>query len=102
MKYRTLGREAIDLGITFFDTAEMYGPFTNEELLGAAIEGKRGTDHRVQIRGMAQLVKEGKVRHLELSEAGVDTLRRAASVHPIAALPTEYRSGSATSKTRFW
>ena len=136
--------EAIDLGITFFDTAEMYGPFTNEELLGEAIKGKRdglviatkfamrwngdrmaGLDgtpanarracegslkrlgietidlfyqHRVDpktpieetVGGMAQLVKEGKVRHLGLSEAGASTLRRAASVHPIAALQTEY------------
>ena len=135
---------AIDLGITFFDTAEMYGPFTNEELVGAAIKGKRdgliiatkfamrwngdqmaGLDgspanarracegslerlgletidlfyqHRVDpkvpieetVGGMAQLVKEGKVRHIGLSEAGADTLRRAASVHPIAALQTEY------------
>jgi aryl-alcohol dehydrogenase-like predicted oxidoreductase len=136
--------EAIDLGITFFDTAELYGPFTNEELVGAAIKGKRdgliiatkfamswngsqmtGLDgtpanarracegslkrlgietidvfyqHRVDpkvpieetVGGMAQLVKEGKVRHIGLSEAGADTLRRAARVHPIAALQTEY------------
>jgi len=136
--------EAIDLGITFFDTAELYGPFTNEELVGAAIKGKReglviatkfamswngdqmtGLDgtpanarracegslkrlgvetidlfyqHRVDpkvpieetVGGMAQLVKEGKVRHIGLSEAGAATLRRAASVHPIAALQTEY------------
>ncbi|HEY7640228.1 MAG TPA: aldo/keto reductase [Steroidobacteraceae bacterium] len=136
--------EAIDLGITFFDTAELYGPFTNEELVGAAIKGKRkgliiatkfamswngdqmtGLDgspanarracegslkrlgietidlfyqHRVDpkvpiedtVGGMAQLVKEGKVRHLGLSEAGAGTLRRAASVHPIAALQSEY------------
>jgi aryl-alcohol dehydrogenase-like predicted oxidoreductase len=136
--------EAIDLGITFFDTAELYGPFTNEELVGAAIKGKRdgliiatkfamswngsqmtGLDgtaanarracegslkrlgietidlfyqHRVDpkvpieetVGGMAQLVKEGKVRHIGLSEAGAETLRRAARVHPIAALQTEY------------
>jgi aryl-alcohol dehydrogenase-like predicted oxidoreductase len=136
--------EAIELGITFFDTAEMYGPFTNEELVGAAIKGKRsglviatkfamtwdgntmtgldgspanarracegslkrlGIDtidlfyqHRVDpkvpieetVGGMADLVKEGKVRHIALSEAGADTLRRAAAVHPIAALQTEY------------
>jgi aryl-alcohol dehydrogenase-like predicted oxidoreductase len=136
--------EAIDLGITFFDTAELYGPFTNEELVGAAIKGKRdgliiatkfamkwhgdqmaGLDgspanarracegslerlgietidlfyqHRVDpsvpieetVGGMAQLVKEGKVRHIGLSEAGAGTLRRAASVHPIAALQSEY------------
>jgi aryl-alcohol dehydrogenase-like predicted oxidoreductase len=136
--------EAIDLGITFFDTAEMYGPFSNEELVGAAIKGKRdglviatkfamrwngnemagldgspenarracegslkrlGIDtidlfyqHRVDpnvpieetIGGMAELVKEGKVRHIALSEAGPDTIRRAAKVHPITALQSEY------------
>jgi aryl-alcohol dehydrogenase-like predicted oxidoreductase len=136
--------EAIDLGITFFDTAEMYGPFRNEELVGAAIKGRRdglviatkfamrwdgdtpvGVDgspenarracegslkrlgidtidlfyqHRVDpnvpieetIGGMAELVKEGKVRFLGLSEAAAATISRAAKVHPIAALQTEY------------
>ena len=136
--------EAIDLGVTFFDTAEMYGPFTNEELVGQAIKGKRdglviatkfamkwngnemagldgspanarracegslnrlGIDtidlfyqHRVDpnvpieetIGGMAELVREGKVRHIALSEASAETLRRAAKVHPISALQTEY------------
>ena len=136
--------EAIDLGITFFDTAEMYGPFRNEELVGAAIKGRReglviatkfamrwdgdtptgldgspenvrracegslkrlGIDtidlfyqHRVDtnvpieetVGGMAELVKEGKVRFLGLSEAAADTVRRAARVHPIAALQSEY------------
>ena len=136
--------EAIDLGITFFDTAEMYGPFRNEELVGAAIKGRReglviatkfamrwdgdtptGVDgspenvrracegslkrlgidtidlfyqHRVDpnvpieetVGGMAELVKEGKVRFLGLSEAAADTVRRAAKVHPIAALQSEY------------
>ncbi len=135
---------AIDLGITFFDTAEMYGPFANEILLGEAIRGKRdglviatkfalrwdgdqpvgidgspenarracegslkrlGIDtidlfyqHRVDpnvpieetIGGMAELVKEGKVRHLGMSEAAPETLRRAHKVHPIAALQSEY------------
>jgi len=135
---------AIDLGITFFDTAEMYGPFANEELVGEAIKGKReglviatkfamrwdgdkpvgldgspanarracegslsrlGIDtidlfyqHRVDpgvpieetVGGMAELVAEGKVRHLGLSEAAPETLRRAAAVHPIAALQSEY------------
>jgi aryl-alcohol dehydrogenase-like predicted oxidoreductase len=135
---------AIDLGITFFDTAEMYGPFANEELVGEAIKGKRdglviatkfalrwdGTtpvgfdgspanarracegslkrlgieaidlfyQHRVDpnvpieetVGGMAELVKEGKVRHIALSEAGPETIRRAAAVHPIAALQSEY------------
>ena len=136
--------EAIDLGLTFFDTAEMYGPFSNEELVGQAIKGKRdglviatkfamkwnGNDmagldgspenarracegslkrlgidtidlfyqHRVDpnvpieetVGGMAELVKEGKVRHIALSEAGADTIRRAAKVHPITALQSEY------------
>ena len=134
---------AIDLGVTFFDTAEIYGPFPNEELVGEAIKGKRdglviatkfgplrgqrdrrrrrqpanirracegslkrlGIDtidlfyqHRVDpnvpieetVGGMAELVKEGKVRHLGLSEAGAETIRRAAAVHPIAALQSEY------------
>lgn len=136
--------EAIELGVTFFDTAEMYGPFANEELVGQAIKGKRdglviatkfamrwngnemagldgspanarravegslkrlGIDtidlfyqHRVDpnvpieetVGGMAELIKEGKIRHIALSEAGPETLRRAAAVHPITALQTEY------------
>lgn len=140
---RTLHR-AIDLGVTFFDTAEIYGPFSNEELLGEAIRGKRdglviatkfgfrfdgneivGVDgspanarracegslrrlgidtidlfyqHRVDpsvpieetVGGMMELVKEGKVRHIALSEAGPDTIRRAAKVAPITALQSEY------------
>ena len=135
---------AIDLGVTFFDTAQIYGPFSNEELLGAAIKGKRdglviatkfgfkfdgnqivGVDgspanaraacegslqrlgidtidlfyqHRVDpsvpieetVGGMMDLVKEGKVRHIALSEAGPDTIRRAAKVAPITALQSEY------------
>jgi aryl-alcohol dehydrogenase-like predicted oxidoreductase len=136
--------DAIDLGITFFDTAEMYGPFRNEELVGRAIKGRRdglviatkfanrfdgdkpiGADgspanarracedslrrlgidtidlfyqHRVDpnvpiedtVGGMAELVKQGKVRFLGLSEASASTVRRAAKVHPIAALQSEY------------
>jgi aryl-alcohol dehydrogenase-like predicted oxidoreductase len=134
---------AIDLGVTFFDTAEVYGPYTNEELLGRAIKGRRdglviatkfgfvigkgvrGTDsspanvrkvcdeslrrlgidtidlfyqHRVDpdvpieetVGALADLIREGKVRHIGLSEAGVGTLRNAAAVHPIAALQSEY------------
>lgn len=135
---------AIDLGITFFDTAQIYGPFSNEELLARAIQGRRdglviatkfgfrfegkqitGIDgtpenarrscegslrrlgietidlfyqHRVDpnvpieetVGGMGELVREGKVRHIGLSEAGPETLRRAAAVHPIAALQSEY------------
>jgi aryl-alcohol dehydrogenase-like predicted oxidoreductase len=136
---------ALDLGVTFFDTAEAYGPFTNEELLARALVGKRdrvviatkfgfrfdekgalaGTDSRPQhlreavegslrrldtdhidllyqhrvdravpiedvVGAMAELVRAGKVRHLGLSEAGEQTLRRAHAVHPIAALQSEY------------
>ncbi len=137
---------AIDLGVTFLDTAEVYGPYINEELVGQAIKGKRdglviatkfgfrfdggarvagGVDgspanarravegslkrlgidtidlfyqHRVDpavpieesVGGMAELVKEGKVRHIGLSEAGAETLRKAAATHPIAALQSEY------------
>jgi aryl-alcohol dehydrogenase-like predicted oxidoreductase len=137
---------AIELGINFLDTADVYGPHTNEELVGKAIRGKRdqliiatkfgivrdpknpaargvngkpdyvrqsceeslkriGTDHidlyyqhRVDpntpiedtVGAMAQLVKEGKIRYIGLSEAGAATLRRASKVHPITALQTEY------------
>jgi aryl-alcohol dehydrogenase-like predicted oxidoreductase len=137
---------ALELGITFLDTADVYGPFTNEELVGKAIRGRRdkvvlatkfgivrdpknpnvrgvngkpdyvrqscegslrrlGVDtidlyyqHRVDpdtpieetVGAMAQLVKEGKVRYLGLSEASPQTFRRAAKVHPITALQTEY------------
>jgi aryl-alcohol dehydrogenase-like predicted oxidoreductase len=143
---RTLAR-ALDLGVTFWDTSDMYGPHTNERLLGsflagsgrrdevtlatkfgitwdpetntrsvdgspayvrACIEGslqRLGVDHvdlyyqhRVDpdvpieetVGAMAELVAEGKVRYLGLSEAGPETLRRAMAVHPISALQTEY------------
>ena len=137
---------ALELGVTFLDTADVYGPYTNEELVGKAIRGRReqvvlatkfgivrdpknpnvrgvngkpdyvrsscegslrrlGVEtidlyyqHRVDpntpieetVGAMAQLVKEGKVRHLGLSEASPQTLRRATKVHPIAALQSEY------------
>ena len=136
---------AIELGVTFLDTAEAYGPFRNEELLGRALKGKRdgvviatkfgfkfdangviaGTDsrpahirevvegslrrlqtdridllyqHRVDrtvpiedvVGTMGELVREGKVRYLGLSEAGENTIRRAHAVHPISALQSEY------------
>ena len=139
-------QRALELGIDFLDTADVYGPFKNEELLSRALKGKRdrvvlatkfgivrdpnnamargingkpeyvracceaslrrlGTDridlyyqHRVDpatpiedtVGAMAELVKQGKVRFLGLSEAGVETLRRAAKVHPISALQSEY------------
>ena len=141
---RTIHR-ALELGVTFIDTAEIYGPYTNEELVGKALKGRRddavvatkfglishagrasgeldsspasiraavegslrrlGTDHidlyyqhRVDpntpiedtIGAVAQLVAAGKVRHIGLSEAGVNTIRRANAVHPITALQSEY------------
>jgi aryl-alcohol dehydrogenase-like predicted oxidoreductase len=137
---------ALELGVTLLDTADMYGPYTNEELVGRAIADRRDQvvlatkfgiqrdpddptaravngrpeyvreaceaslrrlgvehidlyyQHRVDpdtpieetVGAMAELVEQGKVRHLGLSEAGPDTLRRAAAVHPITALQTEY------------
>lgn len=145
---RTL-RRAVDLGVTFFDTAEVYGPYENEILLGKALKDIRdkvtiatkfgfriatgkspsetiigidgrpenakavaeaslkrlGTDvidlfyqHRVDpsvpieetVGAMAELVREGKVRTLGLSEASAATIRRAHAVHPIAAVQSEY------------
>jgi aryl-alcohol dehydrogenase-like predicted oxidoreductase len=136
---------ALELGVNFIDTADMYGPFINEELVGRAIKDRRagvvlatkfgnvrGADgsfqgingrpeyvraaceaslrrlqvetidlyyqHRVDpnvpieetVGAMARLVEEGKVRHLGLSEAAPQTVRRAHAVHPIAALQSEY------------
>jgi aryl-alcohol dehydrogenase-like predicted oxidoreductase len=139
---RTIHR-ALDLGITFLDTAEIYGPYTNEELVGRALAGRRegvvvatkfgfkidggvrGLDgspanvkrvaeaslkrlnidvidlyyqHRRDpgvpieetVGAMGELVHEGKVRYLGLSEVGPQTLRRAHAVHPISALQSEY------------
>ena len=143
-------KRALELGIDFLDTAQIYGPLTNEQLVGKAIKGKRdqyviatkfqrdldntvpgdmstlgnidcsaenvrktidgslqrlGTDHidlyyqhrvdpNVEIEetvgAMAELVEAGKVRHLGLSEAAPETIRRAHAVHPITALQTEY------------
>jgi aryl-alcohol dehydrogenase-like predicted oxidoreductase len=143
-------QRGLELGINFLDTAQVYGPLANEELVGRAIKGKRdqyviatkfarrmdnarpgdsstvgpldgsaehvkssidgslgrlGTDHvdlyyqhrvdpKVEIEEtvgvMAALVEEGKVRHIGLSEAAPETLRRAHAVHPITALQTEY------------
>jgi aryl-alcohol dehydrogenase-like predicted oxidoreductase len=138
---------ALELGCNFLDTSDMYGPYTNEELVGSAIAAHRddvflatkfgiklvnpddlinrvidgsaqyvreacdaslrrlGTDHidlyyqhRVDpntpieetVGAMAELVRAGKVRHLGLSEASAETIRRAHAVHPIAAVQTEY------------
>jgi aryl-alcohol dehydrogenase-like predicted oxidoreductase len=141
---RTIHR-ALDLGVTHLDTAEIYGPFVNEELIGRAVKGRRdqvvlatkfgmvshagggpgvfdstpanirtavegslqrlGTDyidlyyqHRVDpgtpiedtVGALAELVAAGKIRHIGLSEAAPDTIRRAHTVHPLAALQTEY------------
>ena len=143
-------QRALELGIDFLDTAQLYGPMTNEELVGRAIKGHRdeyviatkfalrmdsampgdmstvgpldgsaehvrssidgslkrlGTDHvdlyyqhRVDpnvpieetVGAMGELVDQGKVRHIGLSEAAPDTIRRAQAVHPITAVQTEY------------
>ena len=141
---RTLHR-SLELGINFWDTAEIYGPYKNEELLGRALTGRRdkvilatkfawqigpngerikldgsranmrralegslkrlGTDyvdlfyqHRLDratpieetVAAMAELVKEGKVRHIGLSEVGPITIRKAHAIHPLAAVQSEY------------
>lgn len=139
----TLIRKAYELGVTFFDTAEVYGPFTNEELVGEALQPFRseviiatkfgfkngisasGVDSRPEtIRSVTEaslkrlktdvidllyqhrvdtnvpiedvagtvkdLIKEGKVKHFGLSEAGANTIRRAHAVQPVAALQSEY------------
>jgi aryl-alcohol dehydrogenase-like predicted oxidoreductase len=136
-------RRAVELGVTFFDTAEVYGPFTNEALVGEALErfgdqvviatkfgfkdavSRAGLDSRpATIRAVCEaslrrlrreaidlfyqhrvdpavpiedvagtvgaLVREGKVRHFGLSEAGVSTIRRAHAVQPVTALQSEY------------
>ena len=137
-------RSAVERGVTFFDTAEAYGPFTNEELVGEALapfrdhvaiatkfgftfepDGKRGLDSRpAHIKEVAEasikrlkvdaidlfyqhrvdpnvpiedvagavkdLIEEGKVKHFGLSEAGVQTIRRAHAVQPVTALQSEY------------
>ncbi|MEG9249180.1 aldo/keto reductase [Arthrobacter sp. Soc17.1.1.1] len=136
---------ALDLGVTFFDTAEIYGPYTNEELIGRAFKGRRdevvlatkfgtirhtadgtrgldgspenvrlsvegslrrlGTDHidlyyqhrmdpsvpvEDTMGALAELVQDGTIRHIGLSEAAPATIRRAHAVHPVTALQTEY------------
>jgi len=151
---RTIQR-ALDLGVTLIDTAEVYGPFINEELVGRAISDRRhqvvlatkfgmishsggapgtldstpasirtalegslqrlGTDHvdlyyqhRVDpktpiedtVGTLADLVAEGKIRHVGLSEAGPDTIRRAHGIHPITALQSEYSLWTRDPETR--
>ncbi len=107
---RTIHR-ALDLGITLIDTAEVYGPYKNEELVGRALTGRRqqvvlatkfgnishrnagvdtGTPIEETVGALSDLVSEGKVRYIGLSEAGPETIRRAHAVHPITALQTEY------------
>ena len=139
----SLIHSAIDRGVTFFDTAEVYGPYVNEELVGEAlapfkgkvviatkfgiqmVDGKQVLNskpeqirksvegslkrlkvdtidlyyqHRVdpnvpieEVAGVVQdLIKEGKVKHWGLSEAGVETIRRAHTVHPLTAIQSEY------------
>jgi aryl-alcohol dehydrogenase-like predicted oxidoreductase len=103
-----LMRKAVDLGVTFFDTAEVYGPFTNELLVGKALApirdkvviatkfgfncvpgGKPGTQ-TLNSRPEHILIAAGKVKHFGLSEAGAQSIRRAHAVQPVAALQNEY------------
>jgi aryl-alcohol dehydrogenase-like predicted oxidoreductase len=141
----TLMHKAVEMGVTFFDTAEVYGPFTNEELVGEALEPFKGKvaiatkfgwkanaegkwsdldsrpehikkvaeeslkrlridaidlfyQHRVDLNvpiedvagAVQDLIREGKVKHFGLSEAGVNTIRKAHAVQPVAALQSEY------------
>jgi len=141
----TLMRKAVEKGVTFFDTAEVYGPFTNEELVGEALEPFKGQvviatkfgwkpnaegrwsdldsrpehikevaeaslkrlkvdaidlfyQHRVDLDvpiedvagAVKDLIKEGKVKHFGLSEAGVKTIRKAHAVQPLTAIQSEY------------
>jgi len=115
----SLIRAAVDRGVTFFDTAQLYGPFTNEELVGEALEPVRdqvviATKFGFDLEGaigpgeidsrretiirsveevagtVKELINEGKVRHFGLSEAGVQTIRRAHAVQPVSALQSEY------------
>ena len=140
---RTIHR-ALELGVTHIDTAELYGPFTNEELVGRALVGRRDSvvlatkfglmshvgnagpvdssaasirlavegsltrlqtdhidlcyQHRVDpsvpiedvVGTLSELIAEGKIRHIGLSEAGRETIRRAHAAHPVAALQSEY------------
>src|SRR6266536_3059996 len=91
---------ALDLGVNFLDTADIYGPFTNERLVGRAIADhldlyyQHRVDRTVPVEdtwgAMRALVDAGKVRHLGISEAAPATIRRANAVHPITALQTEY------------
>ena len=105
-------RAALERGVTFFDTAEVYGPFINEELVGEALApfreqvviatkfgfkldpntGKQaGLNSRPEhIKQVKDLIQEGKVKHFGLSEAGVKTIRRAHAVQPVTALQSEY------------
>ncbi len=89
-------RSAVERGITFFDTAEAYGPFTNEELVGEALAPFRGqvviaTKFGEDVAGAVKdLIREGKVKHFGLSEAGVQTIRRAHAVQPVTAVQSEY------------
>jgi len=102
-------RAAVERGVTFFDTAEVYGPFTNEELVGEAVAEaslkrlktdvidlfyQHRVDPNVPIEDVAgavkDLIRQGKVKHFGLSEAGVQVIRRAHNVQPVTALQSEY------------
>jgi aryl-alcohol dehydrogenase-like predicted oxidoreductase len=79
-------RAAVERGVIFFDTAEVYGPFVNEELVGEAL-----APFKDQVAGAVKdLIAQGKVRHFGLSEPGAQTIRRAHAVQPVTAVQSEY------------
>src|SRR6266540_2030786 len=79
-------RAAVERGVTFFDTAEVYGPFVNEELVGEALEPFLG-----HVAGaVKELIEAGKVKHFGMSEAAAATIRRAHAVQPVTAMQSEY------------
>ncbi|BBG93484.1 RNA helicase family protein [Prunus dulcis] len=99
----SLIRHAIDSGVTFLDTSDIYGPFTNEILLGKALKGgvrekvelatKFGiyfAEKKMEVGELKKLVEEGKVKYIGLSEASASTIRRAHAVHPITAVQLEW------------
>src|SRR6478752_3377524 len=91
-------RAAVDRGVTFFDTAEIYGAYTNEELVGEALAPFRDEvviatkfGFKIDVAGAVKdLIQQGKVKHFGLSEAGRQTIRRAHAVQPVTALQSEY------------
>ncbi|CAB4382280.1 unnamed protein product [Rhizophagus irregularis] len=82
---------AIDIGCTFWDTADLYGSGANEILLSKVLKERHpNTPIEDTVSALAELVKEGKIKYIGLSECSAESLRRAYKVHPIAAVQIEY------------